>query len=617
LKSHPPKGIFMADLFFLPQPRVVTRHAGTRMLPLNGVIVLGDPSLLFEAQALQAAFARADRDYPVAAVSADEFAVRLRVDPALGNAESYRLSIADAGIEIVGADHAGVWYGFCTLRQILQQAAPELPLLEITDAPDFPQRGVMLDVSRDKVPTMDTLYALIDRLAGWKINHLELYFEHAFAYPSHPEVWRDASPFTPQEILELDAFCRQRHIDLVPNQNSLGHMERWLKHPRYAPLAESPDGFVAWGGHRPPSSLNPLDPGSIALIASLYDELLPHFTSPFLNVGGDEPWELGQGRSAAECERIGLGRVYLNYLLALHAEVTKRGKTMMMWDDIIVQYPELIPELPRDVIAMIWGYEADHPFEERCKAFLNSDIPFYVCPGTSSWNTFTARWDNMIANQRGAAENGLKYGARGVLNTDWGDSGHTQSLPASYPGWAYGAALAWGVETNRDIDLPAVLDRFAFEDRAGVMGALMQRLGQLYLRRGQAEHNGHMLVRLLKTEQAKLAEIAEKYVARGHAPEAFADTLADLDACAAELARAQMQRPDAALVQREIALAIDLLRHAARQAQRALGVIDTSWNVLAEEQAALIARYRAVWLARNRPGGLNDSVARFPSRADD
>ena len=35
----------------------------------------------------------------------------------------------------------------------------------------------------------------------------------------------------------------------------------------------------------------------------------------------------------------------------------------MMWDDIIIKYPELIPELPKDMIAMIWGYEADHPFD--------------------------------------------------------------------------------------------------------------------------------------------------------------------------------------------------------------------------------------------------------------
>lgn len=606
----------MPSLILLPQPRHVQREAGSVLLPLNGIIVAAEPRLLFEAQTLQAALARAGRSYPIAAVaSPGAFAVRLHV-LAGGAPESYRLAIAADGLEIAGADPAGVWYGVCTLRQIIQQAAPELPAIVITDAPDFPQRGIMLDVSRDRVPRMDMLYALVERLAGWKINHFELYAEHTFAYPSHPEVWRDASPFTPQEILELDAFCRQRHIALVPNQNSLGHMERWLQHPRYASLAEKPDGFVTpWDGrHRGPSSLNPLDPASLDLITSLYDELLPHFTSDLLNAGGDEPWELGEGRSAPEVERIGLGRLYLNWLLKLHAEVTKRGKTMLAWDDIIVKYPDLIPELPHDLIAMIWGYEADHPFEARCQAFLTSSISFYVCPGTSSWNTVSGRWDNMRGNIRSAAENGLKYGALGMLTTDWGDNGHWQAPLISLPGFAYGAALAWAVDANRDLDLPAALDAFAFDDEAGVMGALMQRLGRLYLIPGQARPNGHLLTDLLRMPADGLPEVLRLFVANSGTPDSLLDLLGELDACEADLARAKMRRPDGALIQSELRLAMDLLRQATRQAQRALGVTDTAWAVLSEELAALLARYRALWLERSRSGGLEDSVAKFGAR---
>ncbi len=605
-----------SDLLLLPRPRSVELRPAAVRLPLEGVIVIAEPRLLFEAQAAQAAFAGAGRDYPIAAAAPmGAFTVRLRAD-AGGAAESYQLTIGPEGIEIAGADAAGVWYGACTLRQIVGQLAPALPALVIRDAPDFPQRGVMLDISRDRVPTRETLFALVERLAGWKINHLELYAEHTFAYPSHPDVWRDASPLTPQEILELDAYCRQRHITLVPNQNSLGHMERWLQHPRYAPLAESPDGFLDWEGrHRGPSSLNPIDPGSIALVASLYDELLPHFTADVLNVGGDEPWELGEGRSAAERERIGLGRLYLNYLIALHTEVTKRGKTMLMWDDIIVQYPELIPELPHDVIAMIWGYEADHPFEARCQAFLNSGIAFYVCPGSSSWNTVTGRWDNMIGNQRNAAANGLKYNARGILNTDWGDNGHWQSPVFSLPGFAYGAALAWGVERNWTIDLPAALDAFVFEDRAGVMGGLMQRLGKLYLYPGQARHNGHLLMDLLRAPQDELPVMAEQYIGGEGSAESLAAMQTELDDCEVDLAQAQMVCADSALIRQEVLLAIDLVRHAARQLQRALNSLPVPWDALQEDQAALLARYRTLWLSRSRPGGLEDSVGKFAVRA--
>src|SRR5205085_841863 len=105
-----------------------------------------------------------------------------------------------------------------------------LPELRINDSPDFAVRGIMLDISRDKVPTMPTLFALVDLFAELKINQLQLYTEHTFAYANHPDVWRDASPMTPDEIKTLDAYCRTKFIELVPNQNSFGHMERWLKH---------------------------------------------------------------------------------------------------------------------------------------------------------------------------------------------------------------------------------------------------------------------------------------------------------------------------------------------------------------------------------------------------
>ena len=104
-----------------------------------------------------------------------------------------------------------------TLKKWLEQGT-----LQIDDKPDFANRGVMLDISRDKVPTMETLYKQIDILAECKINQIQLYTEHTFAYDNHKVVWQNASPMTPEQILDLDQYCRDRHIELVPNQNSFG-----------------------------------------------------------------------------------------------------------------------------------------------------------------------------------------------------------------------------------------------------------------------------------------------------------------------------------------------------------------------------------------------------------
>src|SRR5207249_262241 len=122
--------------------------------------------------------------------------------------------------QIEAADDAGKFYAEMTLRQIRRQG--EMTVGEIEDWPDFPVRGAMLDISRDKVPTMETLFQLVDELAEWKINHLELYMEHTFAYRNHRVVWEHASPMTGEEIERLDAYCGERFIELVPNQNSFG-----------------------------------------------------------------------------------------------------------------------------------------------------------------------------------------------------------------------------------------------------------------------------------------------------------------------------------------------------------------------------------------------------------
>ncbi len=600
----------------LPIPRELNMTGEFVALAEDRLIVIPGADLLFEAQTAQQALV----DFSglqwriVAGENYASTGLSLRIDPSVTTPQGYRLTIGDGRIAVRGADAAGVYYGVCTLRQLLQQYQNMLPALTVDDWPDYPARGVMLDISRDKVPTLQTMLDLVDRLSTWKINEVQLYMEHTFAYQNHPEVWAEASPFTGQDVLELDAYCRQRHIDLIPNQNSLGHTERWLKFEQYVHLAETPDGFTSpWTGKlMPPSSLNPIDPASVELMAGLYDELLPHFTSQLFNVGGDEPWELGQGRSKSEVEKLGEGRVYLNYILKIYAEVTKRGKMMMFWDDIIIKYPELIPELPSDIVAMVWGYEANHPFDERGAAFTGSGIPFYVCPGTSSWNTFAGRTENALGNLRNAAVNGLKHGAIGYLNTDWGDHGHWQTLPVSYLGFAYGAAVSWALAANTEIDLPPVLDHFAFDDSAGVMGRLAYDLGNVYLVPAHARSNGHALLDLLKTPQEDIAQWVERYHERGGEDgETFRMALQKVDEIMQALPNAKIQRSDAEIIRSEYELAADLIRHACHRGLLIFEENEKSPAEMSEELSQLIERYKEVWLARNRPGGLKDSLSRF------
>jgi len=106
----------------------------------------------------------------------------LRTEKAPENVEGYALTIDRSGVTIEFREPPGLRAATATLRQLLRQCGRRLPCLNIRDWPDFARRGVMLDVSRGRVPKLETLLDLAEKLAGLKINELQLYTEHTFAY---------------------------------------------------------------------------------------------------------------------------------------------------------------------------------------------------------------------------------------------------------------------------------------------------------------------------------------------------------------------------------------------------------------------------------------------------
>ncbi len=600
-----------------PVPRELKLTGGVFSLPPVSLIYLEHdaPALYPIALRLKTALAGVGRRVEItAAPGPATVTLSLAAD---GIPQGYRLTAAPAGVVIAGGDVAGVFYGVATFCQLLELYPEALPCLSIEDWPDFVQRGVMLDVSRDKVPTLETLYALVDLLAGWKINELQLYMEHTFAYRGHEVVWEQASPFTGEDLLALDVYCRARYIEFVPNQNSFGHMHRWLKHEAYRQVAECPDGVEHPFSHtREPYGLCAADPAALALLRDLYAQLLPHFSSRQFNVGLDETYDLGLGRSAEACAARGKGRVYLDFLKDIQRLLAGRGFTMQFWGDIILHYPELIPELPPDAIALEWGYEADHPFAEHTALFAAAGLRFYVCPGTSSWNTIAGRTENALGNLQNAAVNGKAAGAVGYLNTDWGDYGHLQPLPVSYLGFLAGAGVSWNAATDlQTLDLPALLDRWAFGDAAGVMGRLAYDLGNVYQRPGPRLDNSSLLFWLLLRPEMELSP----YIAQGLSTASLQATLHAIDAAIAPLDAAQMARSDAPQIREEFrwaAAALSFAAHLGAARLEAEGVLphalpEAMRTGLVAELRGLIARRRGLWLARHRPGGLSDALARL------
>ena len=93
-----------------------------------------------------------------------------------------------------------------------------------------------------------------------------------------------------------------------------------------------------------------------------------------------KPTILARAAAKTECDRIGVHRVYLNFIRQVNDVVKSHGRQMMFWGDVILHQPELIAELPKDVIALQWGYEATHPFDKECEKFQQAGVPFMSVP---------------------------------------------------------------------------------------------------------------------------------------------------------------------------------------------------------------------------------------------
>ena len=606
------------DILLFPMPQKMTPGEGTLVLQPGKFIVLqsDEPSkMLFTGEAIQAALATAGPRWELSAAAGNDpkwIGALVTVKPGAAHGpESYTLAITKDHILIEAGGLAGAYHAAMTLKQLARQCAGtgSLPCLAIEDWADIPNRGAMLDISRDKVPTMETLYKLVDMMAEFKMNQLQLYTEHTFAYRNHKEVWEKASPMTAEQILKLDAYCRDRHVELVPNQNSFGHLHRWLEKETYRPLAEVPEA---------PFTICPTNPKSIELLDEMYSELLPNFSSRQFNVGCDETGDLGKGRSKQFVKsEADIARLYLDFLLKIHGLVKKNGRQMQFWADIILQHPEHISALPKDIIALAWGYDAGHPFAEQCEKFAKANIQFYVCPGTSAWNAIIGRTDNMKANMLSAAENAKKFKGAGLLITSWGDAGHWDHLPIAFAGYTYGAAVSWAFDANKDINLAQAMDAHVFQDKAGVMGKLVTDLGNTYKETG-----------LILPNQTALWYVMHHYMTpRGEDPvfkqinqASMEKALAYLDKTMSNLPKAQMANPDAKLISAEIRNDAAIIRHACLldiARCKAGGTVEPSKlpaetrRELAADLRKIITEFRTLWLVRNREGGLAESIIRM------
>lgn len=468
-------------MYLLPKPRKWKTTEGIFTICYNRAIVVDNscpPEVYEDAKLFQQVLCESlGFALRITRGSACPGDISLRLDEAL-EAQAYELHINADGIIITGGSACGLFYGMQTLRQMTQQEGCCLPYTNIQDKPQIEHRGFYHDVTRGRIPTMDYLKKLVDRMAAYKLNQLQLYMEHTFLFAKFSEVWRDDTPLTPEDILELDAYCRKRHIELIPSIACFGHLYKVLRTRTYCHLCELPDmeqepfGFVDRMKHH---TLDVSNPESMQLAKSLIDEFMPLFTSKYFNICADETFDLGKGKSAGLAETKGTQRMYLDFVKELCGYVVSKGKIPMFWGDIICAFPEAVQELPKETICLNWGYDADWP-EDSTRKLSGAGARLYNCPGVSGWDQLVNQIRVSYENISRMCQYAVDYHADGVLNTDWGDCGHINHPDFSLVGMIYGAAFSWNPEIPAFDEINRQISRIAYGDVSETLVSVLAKI---------------------------------------------------------------------------------------------------------------------------------------------
>lgn len=384
--------------------------------------------------------------------------------------ESYVLSIAPDSIQASGQDAAGLFYAVQTLCQMIRanRVDNQLPCLEIRDWPSLKWRCFQDDLTRGPSSTAATLHQHVDLGSELKMNLFTYYMEYQFAFRKHPFIGPADGSLTPEDLTELVGYAGQRHVDILGNQQSFGHLTAILKHPQFADLRET--DYL----------LNPAREESYRLLDDLYSEVCPLLPFPMFNVCCDETFGLGTGPSKTVAAELGEGGLYVRHVRRIHDLLKdKYGKQMMMWGDIILMHPDKLDQIPKDTVMLTWGYGPADSFEHQIVPFTEADYQFFVCPGINNWSRILPDFHSTEINIRNFVRDGVKHGALGMLNTEWEDDG--EALQGyKWHGYAWGAECAWNASTTEPEDFQRRIGGVLFGEPGDHFGQAIALLAQTH-----------------------------------------------------------------------------------------------------------------------------------------
>jgi hypothetical protein len=242
------------------------------------------------------------------------------------------LTIYKDRVEVISSGEAGLFYGCQTLEQLLEDARDynkPVPSCKITDYPVLSYRAVHFDL-KHHLDHMNYYYESINRLAHYKINAVVIEFEDKLRYRRQPLVGAPQS-ISIDEMASLTRYARERHIEITPLVQGLGHATFILKHEEYAGLRELP--WNKW-------AFCPLNEGTYQVLFDMYRDAIDATPgSKYLHIGGDEIGNIGLcPRCKPMADKEGMLSLSLYWLKRVCEFAKENGRIPIFWDDMPLKH---------------------------------------------------------------------------------------------------------------------------------------------------------------------------------------------------------------------------------------------------------------------------------------
>ena len=277
-------------------------------------------------------------------------------------------------------------------------------------------KGFHVDL-RIQVMTMPALKQLALQLHNQGINTLIMEWEGSYPY-SGEAVISNKYAYTRSEVKDFIKYCEGLQIDVIPLQQTFGHVEYILKNYKYAALREDDKDF---------SQVCPSEPElNRELFTKLIKDMISLHDSPYVHIGGDETFLLGHcEKCKKKAAEVGLSRLYFDHIKLICDIVSSLGKKPVVWADIALKYPDYIHLLPKETVFVDWNYGWDPNLFGNRDKLLASGYEVWGAPSIRSEpdNFYIEKWHNHFENIRNFVPQIKALHYKGVVMTSWSTSG--------------------------------------------------------------------------------------------------------------------------------------------------------------------------------------------------